>query len=91
MSNSKQFSFDYFHDRVMEMFSRLRPMTSNDVAQVWLDVKELHKEEIKNAYNAGYREGEHDGVALSGNENDISNYDNAEQYYNETFKNNEQQ
>jgi hypothetical protein len=42
---------------------------------------ELEKEQIKNAYNQGYRDG---GDDLSGK--DISLFDDANLYYNETYK-----
>jgi hypothetical protein len=42
---------------------------------------ELEKQQIKNAYNQGYRDG---GDVLSGK--DISLFDDANLYYNETYK-----
>ena len=47
--------------------------------------KAMHKEEIKDAYNQGYRDGEHDASNIPLSIGDISEYNNAEQYYNETF------
>lgn len=86
MSNDKQSSFDYFHDRVMEMISRKRPMTSNDVAQTWLDAKELHKQEIKNAWSDS-----RDIIFYDSDKDSLSEEtanDLAEQYYKETFGDN---
>ena len=42
------------------------------------------KAQIVEAYNQGYRDGEHDEKHTS-NEHDIAIFDNAENYYNETF------
>ena len=44
------------------------------------------KEQIKNAFNQGYRDGEIDGQ-FSENDSDVSNFENAETYYNDEFKN----
>jgi hypothetical protein len=47
---------------------------------------EINKEQIINAYNQGYRDGEHDASNIPLSIGDISDYNNAENYYNETFK-----
>jgi hypothetical protein len=44
----------------------------------------MDKEQTKAAYNQGYRDGENG--CIDPTELDISNYANAEVYYNETFK-----
>jgi len=46
--------------------------------------KEMHKQEIKDAYNQGYRDGEIDAPS-SNNEVDISEYTDAESYYNKKY------
>jgi HEPN domain-containing protein len=46
--------------------------------------KELEKQQIKDAYNQGYREGLQD-YYLKDEFKDVSEYSNAENYYNETF------
>ena len=46
--------------------------------------KQMDKEQTKAAYNQGYRDGENG--CIDPTELDISNYANAEVYYNETFK-----
>lgn len=46
--------------------------------------KEIHEKQIEEAYNQGYRDAEIDCFHLS--KNDISTYENAKNYYNETYK-----
>ena len=43
---SQQSSIDFFHDAVNNMLAGRRPMTSNEVAKIWLEAKNIHKEEI---------------------------------------------
>ncbi len=50
----KQTAVDKFHDAVNDMIARRRPMTSNEVAKIWLECKEMEKEQIKNAWNHGF-------------------------------------
>jgi hypothetical protein len=45
--------------------------------------KEIHKEEVKNAYNQGFRDGGNEDWCM---ELGVEKYSNAEDYYNETFK-----
>jgi hypothetical protein len=45
--------------------------------------KQINKEQTKAAYNQGYRDGENG--CIDPTELDISNYANAEVYYNETY------
>lgn len=47
--------------------------------------KEMFEEQLKDAYNQGYRDGQHDASNIPLSIGDISEYINAEQYYNETF------
>ena len=58
-----------------------RPIPHDIIEQA----KAMDKQQKKDDFNAGYRQAEEDngidGVI------DISEYDNAEQYYNETYKN----
>lgn len=42
----------------------------------------IHEQEIKDAYNQGFRDASHNEQLK-----DISEYENAQNYYNETFKN----
>lgn len=43
------------------------------------------KEQIKNAFNQGYRDGEMDSMSMS-NDEDVSCFDNAENYFKENFE-----
>jgi hypothetical protein len=45
--------------------------------------KQMDKEQIKAAYNKGYQDGEID--SLDAKDGDVQYFDDAEQYYNETF------
>jgi hypothetical protein len=45
--------------------------------------KKMEKEQIIDAYNEGYRDGERQEYD---NKNDVSQYNDAINYYNETFK-----
>jgi hypothetical protein len=45
--------------------------------------KQIEKEQIKVAYNKGYQDGEID--SLDAKDGDVQYFDDAEQYYNETY------
>lgn len=49
-------------------------------------IRTKEKEQIKSAFNQGYRDGEIDSQSMA-NEEDISSFENAENYYNNKFKN----
>lgn len=44
------------------------------------------KQQIKNAFNQGYRDGETDSLSMA-NEEDVSSFENAENYFKEKFPN----
>lgn len=49
-----------------------------------INVAKFLEQEIKDAYNQGYRDGKDDcDIVLS---KDVSEYSNAQNYYNETFR-----
>ena len=73
---SKQSSIDFMHDAFMEVLGRKRPMTSNEVANIWLQAREMHRQEIIDAVGVG---SQFDRDYLYGY------HDKAEQYYNETY------
>lgn len=57
------------------------------ISEIWIKINKLfekEKEQIKDAYNQGYRDGE---IQEYNSENDVSEFDDAENYYNNTFKN----
>jgi hypothetical protein len=47
-------------------------------------IRKQHEQQIKDAYNQGHREGKEDWDFVM--HKDISQYSNAQNYYNETFK-----
>lgn len=47
--------------------------------------KALEKEQIKEGYNQGYRDGESDAVDIHFVNMDVSMFANAENYYDETY------
>ena len=61
-------------------------ITWKDLDSLVEQAKQMEKEQIQDAYNQGYRDGEHDASNIPLSIGDISEYINAEQYYNETFK-----
>jgi hypothetical protein len=77
---SKQTAVDKFHDAVNDMIARRRPMTSNEVAKIWLECKEMEKEQIINSYRIGKVERTLPTETLT----------TGEQYYNETYGNDKQ-
>lgn len=50
---------------------------------IWL-AKQMEKEQIKAAYNRGYQDGEIE--VLDGKNEDVKYFDDAEQYYNQTYQ-----
>jgi hypothetical protein len=96
MSNNKQSSVELFIEQLEEKGnawengsihgSRLN--ISIDVS-VYKELKEqakaMHKKEIKDAFNQGYRDGEHDYGNTTQILGDVSVWDDSENYYNETF------
>lgn len=49
------------------------------------DFLEIEKKQIKDSFNAGYRNGEEDANTKN-NHKDISEFANADYYYNDTFE-----
>ena len=47
------------------------------------EANQIHKEQIKSAYNKGYQDGEID--SLDAKDGDVQFFEDAEQYYNETY------
>jgi len=75
----KQTAVDIFHDRVIEMLGRKRPLTTNEVAKTWLELKEMEKEQIVDAHIEGQRLfDEHDHTQWT--------TEQAEQYYKKTYE-----
>ena len=68
-------------DLFFNELKRMQYFIGNDILTFFKDAKEMNKQQIKDAYNQGFRD-------ASNNEQlkDISEYENAQIYYNETFK-----
>jgi hypothetical protein len=54
-----------------------------------IQAKAMEKQQIEEAFNQGYRDGESDASNPTNVSIDVSEFANAEEYYNETFKGNE--
>lgn len=52
---------------------------------LFVQAADMEKEQIKEAYNEGYRNGEHDAEGNDFIKMDISKFGNSENYYNETY------
>ena len=98
MSNNKQSSVEWYSVKrdFLEIEVRLGKLSANEyaeeLAKAEQQAKAMHKREHIETYNQGYRDGEHDASNIPLSIGDISEYNNAESYYNETFGgNNEQQ
>jgi hypothetical protein len=64
----KQTAVEWLYQRIL----------AKDIKAVFEQAKEMHKQEIINAYWSAYKEGQYSGDKT------------ADEYYNETFKNTEQ-
>jgi flagellar biosynthesis/type III secretory pathway protein FliH len=82
-SNNKQSSsVDYLVSSLLEYIHEAHHL---EILEFYEKSKAMHKEETKEAYNQGYRDGENDAYNIPLSIGDISEYNNAENYYNETF------
>ena len=87
MNNNKQSSVE----QLINSLIKLGYLHSNGfgqslkVTEVINQAKAMHKEEHIETYNQGYRDGEHDASNIPLSIGDISEYNNATDYYNETF------
>jgi hypothetical protein len=57
------------------------PNSDSYISKTFKQAKEMEKQQIKNAYNQGYRDGTDEGSGK-----DISLFDDANLYYNDTYK-----
>jgi len=80
MTNNKQSSIEWLINKCA--CADLRPELWNIIKE---QAKAMHKEEIKAAFNQGYRDGEHDDGNTTHILGDVSVWDDSENYYNETF------
>lgn len=61
--------------------------TQTQMQEIEAIVINKHEQQIKDAYNQGYRDGLEDCGNVWITDKDVSECSNAENYYNETFKN----
>ena len=53
MNNKQQTAVDLFHDKVNELIIGKKTITSNDLGKIWIQAKEMEKEQIRKAYCYG--------------------------------------
>lgn len=71
---------------IQELSEWFEEFYSTDVSREKFKVAiEEDKQQIKDSYNQGYRDGERDAQSQV-SEKDIADFDDAENYYNETYK-----
>lgn len=62
----------------------IKPTYANMREKAW-QLAAVDKQRHIDTFNAGYREGEHDGINTSSEEKDIAEFSNATVYFNSTF------
>lgn len=83
MIDKKQSSIDWLISQLDKYYVlSFDDLKNNEAVQ---QAKSMHKEEIEQTYNQGYRDGEHDASNIPLSIGDISEYNNAIDYYNETY------
>ena len=80
MSNKKQTSIEWLESEM------LKPNLS--MKDIFNQAKEMDKQQKIDAYNQGYRDCENDASNTPLSIGDIEEYSNAEQYYKETYEDN---
>lgn len=82
----KTSSVEYLVKEISEILGKIQttPMQDLLLIDAIKQAKKMQEQQIKEAYNQGYRDAEIDCFHVSAH--DISTYGNAQQYYNETFK-----
>jgi hypothetical protein len=66
-------------------FNEIKHIIPNDFLSKYEEAKKIHKQNVMNAFNQGYREGFVDGLSGFDNDQDVEKFDNANLYYQETF------
>jgi hypothetical protein len=60
---------------------------SDEINRIINEAKKMHKQEIMNGFNQGYREGWIDSIGGDcTNDQDVETFEDANLYYQETFK-----
>jgi hypothetical protein len=76
---NKQTAVDIFHNRVNELIKEKKTITTFVVDGIWLECKEMEKEQKKHAYDWG------ETNAADECNGDGATHENFEEYYNETY------
>lgn len=77
----QQTAVEWLKDNLPSLFE---DDSSSFYADLFDQAKEMEKQQIKTAYNKGYQDGEID--SLDAKDGNVEFFEDAEQYYNETFK-----
>ena len=86
MSNKQQTAVNKLHSRILFNIG----LDNNDIKELGRLANECvnyEKERIIDAYNQGYRDSQDDSSNIPLSIGDISEFNNAEQYYKETYGN----
>ena len=78
-------SVEWFFEKAKK-FIKLDSDDLEDLFVYYYQSKVMHKREIMDGFNQGYREGFVDGLSGFDNDQDVDKFDNANLYYNETYK-----
>jgi len=80
-------SVEWLVDQMLKQgyFDGNKPLSITNLDHLQHQAKEMHKKEVENGFNEGYRDGFVDGLSGFDNDQDVEKFDNANLYYNETF------
>lgn len=79
---SKQTAVEWLEDQIFKDSKYV----AIDLFHAIEEAKEMEKQQIKEAYDEGYRNGENDAEGNDFVKMDISMFGNSENYFNETYK-----
>lgn len=72
----------YPHNSLIQAYATAH---SDIIQLINTELLAVEKQQHIDTFNAGYREGEHDGINASSEEKDIAEFINATVYFNSTF------
>ena len=81
-------SIEWFYEKAKK-FIKLDSDDLEDLFVYYYQAKVMHKREVMNGFNQGYREGFVDGLSGFDNDKNVEKFDDAENYYKENFGINE--
>ena len=82
-------SIDWLEGQILNLMSFDTIDFRKEFREKFVQAKEMHKQEVMNGFNQGYRDGWIDGISVCcNNDQDVETFDNANLYYKETFKTN---